>query len=234
MEVYEIRLKLYMLQDVAARQIQTKVTALLDQGFVFNEELLRIHEANQYKNYVYNNPWPLESDKIYRAGKIYTLIIRTIDPNLAKYFHEVCPNQYTREIKALTAEIRILPKKIIGTLYSLTPIILKNYNKESRGYWRTHMSMQEFEERLKVNLIKKWNAFTNDKMDENFQLYTLIEFLNEAPIAVEYKNIRLLGDKIRIQVSDNVSAQRLAHFALGVGAGESNSRGFGFLNYRWL
>ena len=51
---------------------------------------------------------------------------------------------------------------------------------------------------------------------------------------MQYKNVRLLGDKIRLSILDDKLSQTLAYFALGVGIGEMNSRGAGFLNYRWL
>lgn len=230
MQVFQIRIKIYFLQDIPAGKVQAKLTALIDQGFCADEELSRMHEANRYKNYCYDLPYPIEEDGQYQKGKIYTVTIRTVDSRMAEYFHEVCVNQFTAEMKALTAEIRILPRKAIQTLYTLTPAVLK----DEKGYWRSHMGLAEYEERLKSNLIKKWNCFENKKMDEDFQLYTLLEFLNEGqPIGVEYKNIKLLGDKLRLQIAENETAQELAYMSLGTGILEMNSRGFGFVNYRW-
>lgn len=230
MQVYQIRIKLYMLTDVALNRIQTNLTAFIDKGFLENKELLQMHEENRFKNYCYDLPYPVEKDKIYKKGKIYTVTVRTIDPKLAKYFQEVCVNSYTDEVKGLTSEIRIIPKKVIDSLYTLTPVILK----DDKGYWRKHMQLAEFENQLKVNLIKKWNAFTGEKLSEDFSLYTLLEFLNETPVPMEYKSIKLLGDKIRLQIADNETAQKLAYMALGTGLLSMNSRGAGYVNYRWL
>lgn len=230
MQVYSIRLKIFLLCDIPLHKIQTKITYFLDKGFADDAMLLKRHEENTFKGYVFDFPYPGEPDKVYRKGKIYTLTVRTIDPNLARYFSEICVNSYTDEIKGLTAEMRILPKKIIQTLHTLTPVILK----DEKGYWRKHMSLSEFEERLKVNLIKKWNHFTGEKINEDFQLYTMLEFLNEGPIVMEYKNVKLLGDKVRLQIADNDNAQKLAYMSLGTGLLEMNSRGAGFVNYRWL
>lgn len=230
MQVYQIRIKLYMLTDVALNRIQTNLTAFIDKGFLENEELLQMHEENRFKNYCYDLPYPVEKDKIYKKGKIYTVTVRTIDPKLAKYFQEVCVNSYTDEVKGLTSEIWIIPKKVIDSLYTLTPVILK----DDKGYWRKHMQLAEFENQLKVNLIKKWNTFTGEKLSEGFSLYTLLEFLNETPVPMEYKSIKLLGDKIRLQIADNETAQKLAYMALGTGLLSMNSRGAGYVNYRWL
>lgn len=230
MQVYQIRIKLYMLTDVALNRIQTNLTAFIDKGFLENEELLQMHEENRFKNYCYDLPYPVEKDKIYKKGKIYTVTVRTIDSKLAKYFQEVCVNSYIDEVKGLTSEIRIIPKKVIDSLYTLTPVILK----DDKGYWRKHMQLAEFENQLKVNLIKKWNSFTGEKLSEDFSLYTLLEFLNETPIPMEYKSIKLLGDKIRLQIADNETAQKLAYMALGTGLLSMNSRGAGYVNYRWL
>lgn len=230
MQVYQIRIKLYMLTDVALNRIQTNLTAFIDKGFLENEELLQMHEENRFKNYCYDLPYPVEKDKIYKKGKIYTVTVRTIDPKLAKYFQEVCVNSYTDEVKGLTSEIRIIPKKVIDSLYTLTPVILK----DDKGYWRKHMQLAEFENQLKVNLVKKWNTFTGEKLSEDFSLYMLLEFLNETPVPMEYKSIKLLGDKIRLQIADNETAQKLAYMALGTGLLSMNSRGAGYVNYRWL
>lgn len=230
MNVYAIKLKLYFLADIPLNKIQSKVTDFLDQSFAREPAFLERHEQNAFKNYVFDYPYPGEADRVYRKGKIYTLTVRTIEPLLAKYFSQVSVHCYTQEMKGLTADVRILPKKCIQTLYTLTPVILK----DSEGYWRSQKSLSYFEERLKTNLIKKWNQFEKVKLQEDFPLYTMLEFFNAGPIVVEYKNIRLLGDKIRLQIADNERAQELAYMSLGTGLLEMNSRGAGFVNYRWL
>lgn len=94
------------------------------------------------------------------------------------------------------------------------------------------MSLDEYERLLKENLIKKYNEFTNQKINEDFELYTYIKFINRKPIANLYKEkIKLLGDKISIKIADNNMAQELAYFALGTGLGTTNARGFGYCNY---
>lgn len=230
MNVFQIRMKLYLLQQISVEQIQSQLTSFIDKSFDVNDEMLQMHEENRYKNYCYDLPYPIEKDKLYKKDKIYTVTIRTIDVRLAKHFQEVCVNYYTSAIKGLTSEIKIIPRKTIDCIYTLTPAVLK----DEQGYWRNHMTLAEFEERLKVNLIKKWNVYHGEKIEEDFQLYTFLEFLNDRPIGMEYKTIKLLGDKLRLRIADNETAQNLAYMALGTGILEMNSRGAGFVNYRWL
>ena len=58
--------------------------------------------------------------------------------------------------------------------------------------------------------------------------------INKTPVPMKYKNIKLLGDKVRLAVLDDEKSQEMAYLSLGVGLGEMNSRGAGFVNYRWL
>lgn len=230
-KVLQIRFKVFVLKDIPAEKVQAEIAAFLDQELVKNVRFAELHQKNQYKSYVMDSLYPIESDKIYKKDRIYTLTVRTVDPELANYFAIQAVNGYTQSVKALTAEIKVIPQKPIELLYTLTPVILKC---DEKGFWRDTLSVDQYVERLKVNLLKKWRQFYGEKLPEDFELFTGIEFLNKVPIKVEYKNIHLLGDKLRLHIAENETAQNLAQLAIGVGLGEMNSRGYGTCNYRWL
>lgn len=230
MQVYQIRLKVFLLKDIPLEKLRSQVTTFIDSAFNKEEQLAKFHLENRFKNYCYDLLHPYEKSKVYRKDGIYTLTLRTIEREMADFFLNKCANHYTEQMKGLTAEIRIVPKKHIDMLYSITPVILKS----DAGYWNGKLSVSEFENRLKVNLIKKWNHYNKTKLNEDFEFYTGIEFLNQGPIISEYKGIKLLGDKLCLHMADNEQAQKLAYMSLGTGALEMNSRGFGFMNYSWL
>lgn len=178
-----------------------------------------------------NGLFPLERDGIYKKEQIYTITIRTVEAELARYFAKELSNHSSNQMKGLIAERRIVPRKMISEIYTLTPVI----QKWEQGYWKVQASVEEYERRIFENAIKKYKQFIgNEEIDEEFQLYTGITFLNRKPVPVEYKGIRLLGDKLNLKITDNKQAQELAYFLTGVGIGEINSRGMGFCNYRWL
>lgn len=229
-KVMQIRMRIYVLEEIPAAKVQAELAAFLDQELVKDERFAKLHNENKFKMYCFDALYPVEADKIYKKDKIYTLTIRTVDSALAKYFAEQVVNGHTKTVKALTTEVRVIPQKYIQLLFTLTPVVMKC----ERGYWKDTLSIEQYEERLKVNLLKKWHCFYGEKLPEDFELFNGVEFLNKSPVALEYKNIRLLGDKLRLHVAENESAQNLAQLAVGAGLGEMNGRGYGMCNYRWL
>lgn len=230
MNVYQVKLKIFILKDMSVEDSQEIISGFIDSGLSKNSKLLEFHQSNKYKGYCFDAPYPLEKDKVYKKDKIYTLTFRTVSKDLAEFFANKLVNEFNSNIKGLTSEIRILPKKHIEKLYSITPAIIKN----EYGYWKNNLKLDEYERRLKENLIKKYNSIMEVKIDENFQFYTTIEFKNKKPIATNYKNIKLLGDKISLNIAENETAQKLAYLSLGTGIFEMNARGYGYVNYRWL
>lgn len=230
MKVFEIKLKVYLLQDIMFENIQSEISSFIDGALGKNAELKKFHERNEFKNYCFDGLYPIEKNKVYSSDNIYTITLRTINKDLADFFVNKLVNEYSKTIKGLTCEIRIIPKKIIEKIYSITPVIMKDKN----GYWKGNLSLQEYEKRIIENLIKKYNYFMNSKINENFQLYDSISFKNKKPIPSNYKNVTLLGDKISLNISQEALAQEIAYMSLGTGVLEMNARGYGFVNYRWL
>ena len=230
LKVYENRVRVYLLKDIPFKELQNVLANFVDSALCQNEKLISFHEENRYKFYSIGTLWPVERGMTYKKDQLYTLTVRTTEPKLARYFSDVLRNCHTQTIKGLTVENRIIPRKMIDEIYSLSPILIKT----SEGYWRSHMSLDEYEKRLFVNTVKKYNSFTGQQIEEDFPLYTNITFLNKHPIVCGYKNINLLGDKLRLQIADDEKSQELAYFVLGTGLGEVNSRGAGFCNFRWI
>lgn len=231
MLVYEFKSRIRFRQNLSHELMAEKFAYFVDSVLGKNEEYLYLHNNKEYKPYVFDSAFPIEKDGMYKKGNVYTVRVRTIRKDLVQYFSAQLPFHETKEFQGAGGELRIIPQKPIQQIYSLTPILIKNYDT---GYWRGHMTLPEFEEQLKVNLIKKYKFFTGKELDEDFMLYDYMEFRNRKPIKIPYKDINLLGDKISFQISNHSTAQELAYLAIGVGAGENNSRGCGFMNYKYL
>lgn len=231
MLVYELLLKIKCKKEIPYAEAGERIAQLLNKALCLDEKFLNFHEkVKEYKFYCFDLPYPGEKDGIYKEGKIYSLRLRTVKEELAEYFLNTLRGMDTEFLQYVHVEIRILPKKCIERIYSLTPIVLKN----STGYWRRCMAVSEFENRIFVNLVKKYKLLTGEEIDENFELYEQIRIKNKKPVKVSYKNISLLGDKLELVAAKNETAQALLYMALGTGIGENNANGCGFLNYRWI
>ena len=229
MDIYELKVKVYLLKDIKVDETQSYLAYFIDSILVKNKNYAKIHEQNIYKYYTFDSLYPLAKNKIYKADNIYTFRIRTIDYKLAEYFSDNLICNRTNELQGLTTEIKILKQHLIKKIYTLTPVIIKTEN----GYWKNNLCLNDFEERLKINLIKKYNILFNCQLDEDFQFYYYLNFKNKVPVSRKYKNITLLGDMLELEIAENETAQKLAWLAVGSGLGEVNSRGFGMVNYQF-
>ncbi len=229
MEVYELKVKVYLLQNIQYKDIYEKIAYFIDCGLILDEKFLKLHNKNTYKYYSFSSFFPLEKDKIYKKDNIYTITLRTISSDLAEHIVSNMNNHVTKEIKTLIIDIKKLKEKDIEKIYCITPAILKT----EKGYWRNIISLEDFENRIKINLIKKYNNFYNTKLNEDFELFNSIKFNNIKPIGVSYKGRKLIGDKVEIVISEDEYAQKLAYMALGTGILEMNPRGLGFVNAKF-
>ena len=231
MIVYELRVDMILKDSIPYYEAGEKVGQLLNQTLCKDPKYLIFHEESKdYKFYVYDSFSPFESDGIYREKKRYRIRLRTVKADLADYFLESLSGENTKHMECIGVDIKVIPQKFIEEIYTLTPVILKNYPE---GYWKDNLSVAQFEKRLFENLVKKYRTLTGKTMEEDFLLYNKIEFINKKPIKVTYKGITLLGDKLRIIPAQNKSAQDLFYMALGTGLLENNSNGCGFIKYIW-
>ena len=229
--VYEISVKVFTLRDFQQEEASFVISGFVDVCLSKDIKYLEFHNKNCYKGYVIDMPYPLEPGGTYKKEKVYTVRIRMIHKELMNYLMENLGNTTSEYFKGLTTHVQNKKKKHISKIYSITPVLMK---LGEGGYWKSNISFEQYEHLLKTNLIKKYNTFMNTKIDEGFQFYTNIRKLNRVPIKIKFKNIALLGDKFDIEVADNEMAQELAYLALAAGIGENNSRGCGFVNYKYL
>lgn len=228
MKIYEIRCKVYLLRDIYLNNLRDKIEKFMDKMFAICEETLEYHNERRYKEYCFGVLTPIEHEGVYKENKIYTFIIRTSNKNLSTFFMKNVPNNYTNEIRGLKCEINLIENICIESIYSLTPIIIKN----DSGYWKNNMSVYTYVSRIENNLFKKYKSFVNKDFKEDFRPFADFTFINRTPIGCRYKTKTLLGDKVKIDFFNNPSSQEIAYSAIASGIGEMNSRGFGFVGYK--
>lgn len=231
MVVNEIEVKVYLLKEVNKIEVSQELEKFIVQTLQKNPEMLKIHtELKGFKPYCYGWLTPIEKDGIYKEGQIHTFKLRTIDPALYTFFREELQHTTTNSLKGLVTAGKQVKRGYIEKLYSLTPVIVK---MPSGGYWQNDYSVKDFEEQIRSNLFKKYRDYINREVSETEAVFNSIQINSKKPMAVAYKSIHLLGDKVTLGIENNSVAQDLAYLALGLGIGTMNSSGLGFVGYKY-
>lgn len=230
MKFYLIRLKVCVIKDISKNMGNYYIIKFVDNALRPDYEYL--HNRNCFKNYVVSDLFPGKLE--YKAGEIYSVTIRTIDENLKTHFEKTLPMCRTKYFIGLFLEqtSTIENNFLIQELKSSTPVIIRL--SESDNYWKNIIDIEKYLELLKINLIKKYNSYyTDETIKNNFELFSGVKFLNSKPLfSYVKKNIKVCGDKLILSVANNTISQKLAFLSLGVGLGELNGRGFGYVSYK--
>ncbi|WP_101474407.1 CRISPR-associated endoribonuclease Cas6 [Fusobacterium sp.] len=227
-QVWQINVKVILLQTIYLEELMTKIAYFIDHAFLDNPKWKEYHKSNNPKLYCFNSLYPIEKTGVYNIDGVYTIQIRTVSEELKNYLLTALKNNETKEIKTVSLTVDNLDYQHLKKLVSVTPLILKT----TGGYWKDYLIEREFLKELNRNIIKKYNYFTNSSID-NINIFKSVKFLNRGPVSKKYKNIRILGDKVQLEIENNSLAQQLAYFSLGTGCGCMTGRGFSFVNPRW-
>lgn len=225
MKVLELTINLYITNDMQADEVQSSICELIDRTLVKDKNFAELHSKNTYKNYVFDSLVPF--NKVYKRGDRARFKIRTVDAKLAAFLRKGLEGMENNNLLVIFISDRVVPMREIESIRTVTPVTLTT----EKGYWRNSLSSKDFEDKLISNLLKKYNKFTGEKVECNFEdVFT--SYTEEAThLKRFYKKNMFLTDKIMLTVSNSDIAQKLAYFALGVGLLEKNSRGFGFMQY---
>jgi CRISPR-associated endoribonuclease Cas6 len=225
MQYFELICTAYLIKDIYFDEANEITGKCIVNGMSLDRDLLSIHQDKGYKFYVYDSLYPRELDKTYKKGRIYVFKIRSIDKvflwKIAKVITKVTPIYF----QIISTELKTYNQFFINELYTVTPAVLTVDNR----FWTRGDSIELLTRRIEDNLIKKYQDYYEETLELSENFIQGIEFKNYKPIGLKYKNIRLIGNKFSILVSEDEISQKLAFTALGTGLLEKNSsNGMGF------
>ena len=185
--VLEMDIKVYLSENINSNESNEYICELIDSVLAKEEKYLKMHNDIGFKKYCFNNFYPMEKDYIYKEGNIYTFKLRSVDKDLVKYIEDNMKNSYTKSIKVLNITSRVIPKKHIDKVFSITPTVMKFES----GYWRDSNSIEDIENRIIKNLKKKYKQYCGVELSDNIEVFNFIKLKNKRPIPTKYKNICL-------------------------------------------
>ncbi len=224
---HEILVTLQLHEDIPVVEVQSALSELVNSSMLFNAELKELHHRNEFKQYTFCLPYPLEPDRLYRRGRLYCFHLRTTSLKLALAFRQCLP-QAKGLAKVVSVELKNYEQRLISELTTLTPVVCTVDNR----CWLPENGLPLLAERLQGNALKKCKqldpVFAMPEGEDFF--FEHIQMKNHKPIKINYKRkeTTLLGHKLHLSIKPHPWAQQLAFTVLGEGLLEKNTLGFGY------
>lgn len=222
MQYYNLKVVVIPKQNIRNEEAYEKISKLIANAMLKDEELRQTHEKNEYKNYVFCNLYPVQKSGIYNAGSMYTFDIRFVNLSIAMKMKQFLSLMQNEDFKIVMSNLKTNSQRKIKKLITLTPAVITT----DKGDYKIDDNMQLVKERILANTQKKYNQIYNEKVDIDF--INEIKQTNRKPVKIPYKNIYMLGNKFEITIKDDEISQKLAYLVLSVGLLEKNSIGLGF------
>ena len=234
MKYFELRCKAYCKNDTPFGDSFEALSKLISFS-MSRGGLAELHDRSGYKHFVFGGLLPIETDKIYKKGSVYTFCIRTFDEAFAdKLTTALKQNTEHGTFLVVEADKKRVGQFFVGELYTATPTIV---SVSAGRYWTFEEDgdILRLQKQLHDNLEKKYKSFFGEEiaLDSAAQNFIqLLELKNRKPQTIKVKKeggfIRFFGNKLRIVPNEDELSQKLAFTALACGLGEKNSYGGGF------
>lgn len=232
MKYFELICKAFIKKDIAF-QTSFELLSKYISFSMYQEGMSEIHQKEGFKYYIFGGLLPIEKEKVYKQGNLYSFTIRSLDETLIDTLATTLRQNINNEnLLVVEAHKKAISQYFITELYSATPVIV---SVSDGKYWTMNESgdIMLLQKQLHDNLAKKYQSFFGEALHVNQNFIQLIEIKNKVPqnilISKEGKSIRFFGNKFRIVPNEDEVSQKLAFVALSCGVGEKNSYGGGFM-----
>ncbi|RCX12708.1 CRISPR-associated endoribonuclease Cas6 [Anaerobacterium chartisolvens] len=225
MQYYELVCTAYLLEDVHYTYSNQMLSSFINKAMFLDGELAERHKKNTFKHYVFSSLFPVDKEsKTYHAGNVYVFRVRSLDRNMILKFKNLFPD-IRGGLKVIASEIKVQKYRFINELTTITPALATVEGK----HWIRDDDIILLQERMQINLLKKYNDFFNEALQPSGSFIQGLYILNHKPIALNYKDTKLIGNKFKLAVNQDECSQRLAFIAMAEGLLEKNSSaGLGF------
>ncbi|WP_130805614.1 CRISPR-associated endoribonuclease Cas6 [Senegalia massiliensis] len=231
MKYYELTNTVYLYKDIYFTKANEMISNFINEALYLNNQLSKFHKKNEFKGYVYDSLFPRENDKTYKKGSIYVFRIRSINKELLTKLEKLLKKINSEYMKLIATELKVFKPKFINSIYTATPAIVTLEN----GYWTKNEEIEILIDRIIKNTVKKYKHFIDEDIPYDFEFFKTIEIENMKPIAIEYKDIKLLGNKFKLEIKEDELSQNISNLLLGTGILEKNSSiGAGYCIPRYI
>lgn len=226
---YEVEVSLYMNNDMHSSNMYDRLSRFINYSFNNSQMLSCLHQATGLKHYSFSGLYPIEKDNFYKADEIYSFLFRSYKKQIVDEFVKSLNNLKNDDFIVTNIKVRDWEHRDIKYVDNLTPTVftLKDgmrWNKDIHG-------IEIAKESIFKNLIRKYNSLNNTKFEFKYEdIIKDIIVKSRCAIVLNYKGIKILGYKFRVEFENNGMAQEIANLSVAEGLGEKNSSfGMGFV-----
>lgn len=226
MRYIEIYLDIRLKENVYYKKLAERLSIGINKYFLINDDLKRMHKENDFKLYSYGNLLPIENDKLYKKGKVYSLTLRFIKLDLLNDFYNSLVVIENDVFSVVSRRFDIIDKSQSNIKYleCITPAVITVNNKNLDI---KNMDLELVKKRINTNSNKKYAKYCYGN-NINHDFIEDIGVLNEKSIVFSYKTGIIIGNKYRVKIKEDEMSQNIAFITLATGMLEKNSLSFGF------
>ena len=215
-------------------------------GKLKNTDFSEIYFEKEFKPFCFSNLFPIKKSTI-SEGEIYNVIISS--PNemfMVALLSQINIDDIINlgEFSFKLDSYKILPKLNIenNSIIESETIVNLTLHDNNKTKYVTYLSNPEiFEGSLSKNLIRKYNQFGGEKIEEDFNLLKNIvvtEVGNKKAIKINFvKNsdnwFNIIGLRYKFEIGEiDETQKKILELCYDLGFGERNTFGFGFMNLK--
>lgn len=224
---FELKVTVFSKRSVHHLEMQQHIGNWINRSQLSDPYFKRSHYNKEFKHFVFSSLYPLEKDGVYQKGRAYVLTVRSsVDDTLSRI--KACMQSHREDdyFQLISCEQRTRRLPHIVEMITITPAIVTVNHKP----WLHENDIQLLLQQLHANAEKKYKHLNPQDTTKAFQPFIQgIRIENRKPIAIAYKDRKLLGNKLRLFINEDEYSQKYANVVLGSGLAEKGSSiGAGF------
>lgn len=228
MKINKLKITVFLSEDIEKDNLFERLSRFVNGAMKENEILSLLHKSNdRYKHYSFSGLYPIEEDKVYKKGGLYSFTLMSPKTELINAFKTALLTHRDNIFVCCNTELIKFSKPIIREIESITPCVITYEGNKSLMQKRLML----IQDRVRVNAIRKYNDIFKKNIGEDFEFIQGITILNNKPIRVNYKNGKIFGFKLKINVNSDEISQDIAKIIVQSGILEKNSIGLGFCKF---
>ena len=223
MQYLKMKIIILLKKDIPLKKMGYTLGSMISNVMLGDEDLKILHETNTYKMYSFDLPMPLSENNIYLKDRLYSFHLNSINADLINKLQMLMSFYENNTFKIIMTEITSVKKRRIATLETVNPVLIvldKNKKNNMLDVTRYLNINKDIVTGL-VNRYNRWNK-TDIKIEDAMGIFQNIQ-MQKNFCSVYIKDIKYVGAKYKITVSQTKLAQELAFLSLFVGLGQKAS-----------